>query len=80
MGKIRGRIGGYGKAKRNPRGLCKCCGEKIFNKLKGASYCKKCSYKTARIKSTIYSYVRKYNKISTNKDYKINIKFKITKK
>lgn len=36
-------IGGRSKSKTNPKGLCKVCGKKIFNKDRNALYCIGCT-------------------------------------
>ncbi len=72
-------MGGYAKSKRNPTGLCTCCKEKIFNRVKGAAYCKECFFNRQRIQSAIFNMVKRYSKLS-NKNYKITVKIKVTKK
>ncbi len=69
-----------GKAKRNPAGLCNYCKEKIFNRAKSAVFCKQCYKDITRIRSAIYNQTKNYGKKRKNKDYKITIKIKVTKK
>ena len=65
------------KGKLNPMRTCKVCGVKIYNKLKNALYCLKCTlvvnWAAKRIASTRYQTKKYYP------DYEIKITWKVVK-
>ncbi len=66
------------KRRRNPKGMCGCCGEKIKNKLRSSLYCKSCAKEIEVITNRIHGNI-KYTR-NQFPDFKIKIKVIIKKK
>ncbi len=65
---------GRRKSKNNPKGMCSCCKEKIFNKYKNSLYCKDCGEIVRQFINRIYQSIRRIKK----KYPDVNVKFKLT--
>ena len=69
-----------GKGKANPKGHCKICGYKIFNRYKNALHCLECSETKIKVTESLYQKLialkRKYPKLLK---YKIKIMVEVTK-
>lgn len=71
-------IGTRPKSKNNPKGICKVCGDKIFNRARHALVCIECEKIVWWLRMRLE---RTKNRLKINfPDYKLTIKYKIQKK
>ena len=72
------KIGTRAKSKNNPKGLCKVCGDKIFNRVRSALVCIKCSKIINWLWPKLGSLKHSFRKIFPG--YKLTIRYKLEKK